>query len=107
MLASNRRLMILWQAVVYEHRFDTTNARDDRAAEIDFTCGSIRHAASVDPVVMRHLRSKMFYVEIVKASSGEVVKRMGPMSERQADKVESGASINLNHKEYFTRIVSA
>ena len=49
----------------------------------------------------------MFYVEIVKASSGEVVKRMGPMSERQADKVESGVAINLNHEEYFTRIVSA
>jgi hypothetical protein len=49
----------------------------------------------------------MFYVEIVKTSSGEVVERMGPMSERKADKVESGASINLNHEKYFTRIVSA
>jgi len=48
-----------------------------------------------------------FYVEIVKSSSGEVVKRMGPMSEKKADKVEFGASINLNHEEYFTRIVSA
>ena len=48
----------------------------------------------------------MFFVEIVKASSGKVVERMGPMSERKADKVESGASINLNHEEYFTRIVS-
>ena len=49
----------------------------------------------------------MFYVEIVALVSGEVVKRMGPMSERKADKIESGASINLNHEEYFTRIVSA
>jgi hypothetical protein len=49
----------------------------------------------------------MFYVEIVRASSGEVVEQMGPMSERQADKVESGVAINLNHEEYFTRIVSA
>ena len=48
----------------------------------------------------------MFYVEIVKASSGEVVTGMGPMSERKADKVEAGAAINLNHEEYFTRIVS-
>ena len=51
--------------------------------------------------------SMKFYVEIVKSSSGEVVKRMGPMSEKKADKVEFGASINLNHEEYFTRIVSA
>jgi hypothetical protein len=49
----------------------------------------------------------MFYVEIVEFSSGNVVERMGPMSERKADKVEYGASINLNHKEYFTRIVEA
>lgn len=46
----------------------------------------------------------VFYVEIVKSSSGEVVKRMGPMSERKAEKVEIGASINLNHEEFFTRI---
>lgn len=46
----------------------------------------------------------MFYVEIVKSSSGEVVKRMGPMSERKAEKVEIGVSINLNHEEFFTRI---
>jgi hypothetical protein len=49
----------------------------------------------------------VFYVEIVKSSSGEVVKRMGPMPERTAEKVEIGASINLNHEEFFTRIVSA
>lgn len=48
----------------------------------------------------------MFYVEIVELSSDEVVKKMGPMSERRAIRVCSGASINLNHKEYFTRIVS-
>jgi hypothetical protein len=51
--------------------------------------------------------ARMFYVEIVKTSSGEVVERMGPMSERKADKVESGVAINLNHEEYFTRIVPA
>lgn len=49
----------------------------------------------------------MFYVEIVNSYSGQLVKRIGPMSERQADRVESGALINLNHAEYFTRIVSA
>jgi hypothetical protein len=47
-----------------------------------------------------------YYVEIVKYDTNEVVERMGPMSERQADKVDSGANINLNHEEYFTRVVS-
>jgi hypothetical protein len=47
----------------------------------------------------------MLYVEIVNTKTDEVVKRMGPMSERKAEKVESGASINLNHEEYHTRIV--
>lgn len=46
------------------------------------------------------------YVEIVKFDGEEVVKRMGPMSERQADKVSSGASRNLNHDEYFIRTVA-
>lgn len=47
------------------------------------------------------------YVEIVKyGDPEEVVKRMGPMSERQADRVDTGANINLNHEDYFTRIVS-
>jgi hypothetical protein len=49
----------------------------------------------------------MLYVEIVNTKTGEVVKRMGPMSERSADRVEDGANINLNHAEYFTRIVKA
>ena len=49
----------------------------------------------------------MLYVEIVNTKTGEVVKRMGPINERAADRVESGAMINLNHAEYFTRIVKA
>lgn len=48
----------------------------------------------------------MFYVEIVRTLTGEVVERMGPMSERTAERVENGALINLNHDEYFTRIVA-
>lgn len=45
------------------------------------------------------------YVEIVNTTTDEVVKRMGPMNERTAERVESGANINLNHDEYHTRIV--
>ena len=49
----------------------------------------------------------MKYVEIVKHEKEEVVKRMGPMTEHKADKVDDGANINLNHEEYYTRIVEA
>jgi len=49
----------------------------------------------------------MLYVEIVNTATGEVVKRMGPMNERSADRVEARALINLNHAEYHTRIVKA
>jgi hypothetical protein len=49
----------------------------------------------------------MVYVEIVNTKTKEVVKRIGPMTERAADRVEAGASINLNHAEYFTRTVKA
>lgn len=47
------------------------------------------------------------YVEIVRNKPREIVKRMGPMDERRAERVEAGASINLNHEEFFTRIVKA
>lgn len=45
------------------------------------------------------------FVEIVRKSSGEVVNRMGPFTERVADRVERGVLINLNHDEYFTRVI--
>ena len=46
-----------------------------------------------------------YFVEIVRYETDEVVKRMGPMDERKADKVDSGANINLNHDGYYTRII--
>jgi hypothetical protein len=55
---------------------------------------------------MEEKPAERFYVEIVKdGPPEEVVKRMGPMHERRADKVADGASINLNHDEYSVRIV--
>ena len=48
-----------------------------------------------------------YYVEIV-CSIGDdekVVERMGPMSERIAERVDRGVNININHEDYFTRIV--
>ena len=41
-----------------------------------------------------------FYVCIVKDATNEPSNVMGPMSERQADKVHRGAMINLNHDEW-------
>lgn len=50
--------------------------------------------------------SEQYYVEIV-AYTGEVVQRMGPHPLLStADRIQRGASINLNHEKYFTRIVS-
>lgn len=46
-----------------------------------------------------------WYVEIVDIETEEVVNRMGPFSERKAEKVEDGANINLNHERYYTRVV--
>jgi hypothetical protein len=49
-----------------------------------------------------------YFVEIIKHGENgnpeEVVKRMGPMSERKAEQVDKGANINLNHEDFFTRI---
>ena len=51
------------------------------------------------------------FVEIVKYGDKDapeiIVTRMGPMSESKADRVESGANINLNHEQYFVRIVES
>lgn len=45
-------------------------------------------------------------VEIVKYGPPEkIVKVMGPMNERKAILTSNGAERNLNHKEYFVRIV--
>jgi hypothetical protein len=45
-----------------------------------------------------------WYVEIVAYEGDEVVKSMGPMSERRAEKVERGALINNNHDEFYIQI---
>jgi hypothetical protein len=52
---------------------------------------------------MKNERS--WYVEIIETDTETVVKSMGPMSEREADRVDAGANINLNHDKYHTRVV--
>lgn len=46
-----------------------------------------------------------YYVEIVHNETGNVVKRLGPMTERKADRVEDGVNEKLNHDHFYTRIV--
>ncbi len=50
-------------------------------------------------------KESQFYVEVVNAKTNEFSRRIGPMSERKADRVESGVLINLNNEDYFTRIL--
>ncbi len=45
-----------------------------------------------------------YFVEIIERSSGNVESRMGPMDKRRAEKVSSGASINLDHDNYIVKI---
>ncbi len=45
-----------------------------------------------------------YYVEIVNATTREAIKRIGPLSERAAERVERGVLLNLGDN-YFTRIV--
>ena len=50
---------------------------------------------------------KNYYVEVVETETDKVVKRMGPMSEPKAFKVQGGLAINMDHDNYYTRLVEA
>lgn len=45
------------------------------------------------------------YVEIVAREGEKVEQRLGPMAESAAERTKRGAEINLNHDDYFVRIV--
>lgn len=45
------------------------------------------------------------YVEIVNTETKEVATRMGPHPRSKAERIEDGASINLDHEHWHTRIV--
>ena len=52
----------------------------------------------------RMTTGRLVYVEIVTHEVPErIEKRTGPMSVWQADKVERGVNINLNHERFYTR----
>lgn len=46
----------------------------------------------------------MWFVEIYKYEDDELIDSIECSSERQAEKVEDGVNINLNHEEYYTLI---
>jgi hypothetical protein len=47
-----------------------------------------------------------YFVEIRRIVTDEVVKRMGPFTERMAERIDSGASVNLNHEQFYTMTVA-
>ncbi len=57
--------------------------------------------STVEEVINR-MGPMTHYVEIRRIDGDSCVKRMGPMAESKADKVERGVNINLNHDHYYT-----
>lgn len=47
----------------------------------------------------------LFFVEIVERKTGEIVERMGPMREREAERTNATAGVNLDHADYLVRTV--
>lgn len=45
-----------------------------------------------------------FVAEVVEFSTGHVVRRTEPGSERRAERIESGIERNINHERFYTRV---
>lgn len=45
-----------------------------------------------------------YKVKVIKADTGETVKTLETATERAAERVERGLSINMNHADYYTVI---
>ena len=48
--------------------------------------------------------SDTYKIKVIEASTGEVVKTLEATTERSAERVERGLSINLNHSDHYTVI---
>lgn len=46
-----------------------------------------------------------YMVEVLEAKTRRVVKTLGPMSERKADRVERGILMNLDDENYYVQVV--
>jgi hypothetical protein len=49
----------------------------------------------------------LVYIEVRRYSDHGVERRMGQYTEREADKVDGGLNINLDHDRFYTVIVPA
>lgn len=47
------------------------------------------------------------FVDVIEYESGKTVKSLGPYSERQAEKADSGVNRQLNHADFYTIIRAA
>ena len=86
---------------------DTAPMPDD-----DFTFDDAMRLQGLDPDVVRRRPedtgpSPSNYMVRIVSRDGDVVEEMGPMTQRKADQVSRGISINLNHAEYVVNIVEA
>lgn len=45
----------------------------------------------------------MKIIEVVEFETGKVVKTLGPMDDRTAEKCDDGMQRNLNHEMFYTR----
>ncbi|WP_294636575.1 hypothetical protein [uncultured Aquabacterium sp.] len=50
--------------------------------------------------------SRTHQVQVIDYQTGEVVERIDAESARQAERIDAGLNINLNHECFYTRIVS-
>lgn len=48
-----------------------------------------------------------YTVLVKRIGTDEVVKSMGPHTEKMAERIERGASVNLDHERFYTVIVAS
>ena len=45
-----------------------------------------------------------YQIKVIKSETGEVVRTLEADTERKAERIERGLSINMNHADYYTVI---
>lgn len=53
------------------------------------------------------IKEPQFFVEIVRDEDSKVMKCMGPHDRRKAERIGSGAGINLDHTHFHVRLTPA
>lgn len=65
----------------------------------------VKKLVKAEPEKAAPAKEPGWYVQIIETATGKVEKEMGPMDERRAARVDSGASINLDHENFHTKLV--